>query len=85
MGAESYNGWTNYATWNVNLWLSNDEPLYRAASAATRGEDDADAAGDHLKAIVSEFKNDRGAFGDCDASELETVNWAEIGAAWIED
>lgn len=24
-----YQGWTNYETWCVNLWLSNDEPLYR--------------------------------------------------------
>lgn len=23
-----YNGWTNYATWVVNLWLSNDEGSY---------------------------------------------------------
>ena len=27
----SYNGWTNYETWNVSLWLRNDEPLYRIA------------------------------------------------------
>jgi len=26
-----YQGWTNWATWNVALWLGNDEPLYRMA------------------------------------------------------
>ena len=24
------NGWTNRATWNVTLWLANDEPRYLA-------------------------------------------------------
>lgn len=24
-----YNGWTNYETWTVSLWLDNEEPSYR--------------------------------------------------------
>lgn len=27
----SYNGWKNYNTWNVALWIQNDEGLYNLA------------------------------------------------------
>ncbi len=29
----TYNGYTNYHTWNVALWIANDETIYRHARA----------------------------------------------------
>ena len=31
---QAYNGYKNYETWNVVLWISNDEGLYEMAKAA---------------------------------------------------
>lgn len=28
-----YQGWANWATWNVALWVGNDEPVYRQMRA----------------------------------------------------
>ena len=31
---DTFNGWANWETWNVALWIQNDEGLYDAARHA---------------------------------------------------
>ena len=46
----SYNGWTNYETWNVSLWIQNDEGLYDIA----RRCDDYQDFVDSIEGLITE-------------------------------
>ena len=79
-----YNGWSNRETWNVQLWITNTEPLYKlvkrlmgnSSGSATTGE-----FADNLEQfmwILWEGKTP-------DNCSLKPVNWVEIAMAWQED
>ena len=83
----TYNGWTNYETWNVKLWLDNEEGTYADTQHMARGARDEWELADELKSYVEDMAPDLGAsmFADLLGAALSEVNWQEIAAAYIED
>lgn len=47
-----YAGHRNWTHWNVSLWLSNDEGLYRTAKTALKRNRTKDAAARELMALL---------------------------------
>jgi hypothetical protein len=82
-----YQGWTNYETWAVNLWLSNEEPLYRDLVDMARDADDADELAQSIRSYVDNMAPDLGAslWSDLLTSALGEVDWDEIAKSWWED
>ena len=91
---ETYNGWKNYPTWCVNLWLSNDEGLYRGSLRLTSLAVQGSARGTERVTVADSFKAwvrgdlapDLGASFAADllGYALDSVYWFEIADAWIE-
>ena len=50
----NYNGYPNRATWNVSLWLNNEEYHYRALQAMAKEAENADALATAIKEYCSE-------------------------------
>lgn len=86
-------GWKNYETWCVNLWLDNDERLYREvrdrAQALARNTDPEDAKStmsEWLKDYVGELQPTLGGmWADLLTSALGEVDWAEIAGQKIDE
>ncbi len=79
----AYNGWTNWETWNLNLWLTNDESMYRAASMYAR--DGEDSLQEYAESIVYDGVPEAGIARDFLAASLHEVDWSEIRAGLVED
>jgi hypothetical protein len=65
---DTYNGWTNYETWNVALWIGNHEGLYRISQSCASYDDFLS----YMKQIGSEDTEDNVRWDD------PTINHAEL-------
>ena len=78
---QTYEGWTNRETWNVNLWMGNHEPVYKLVLNMLKNTKNEGDFADTLEAflwIIWEGKTP-------DNLSLKPVNFAEIADHWWED
>lgn len=99
--SDGYNGWKNYETWNVNLWLESDEGTYEYTRELTRDvlaehEDDEDyvtvgALAERLREYVDELPEVESVTGqatlasDLLQAALSEVDWYEIAEHYVQD
>jgi hypothetical protein len=101
MANQEYNGWTNYETWAVNLWLTNEqgsdsywretaEEIYNESeteTSFTRAERASLTLADRLKSEHEETQPELGAslWADLLGAAMSEVNWYEIAEHFIAD
>lgn len=80
-GNVEFNGWTNWATWNVVLWIDNEEGWHEARRDAIRsaGSADPEAIADLCRELMGNATPD-----GCDLSH-QGIDWASIAERWAEE
>lgn len=84
----SYNGWSNYETWCVKLWLDNEEGSYHAMRSIIRRASEQGDAARELESLCEEMLPDlgasfaadllRSAFDEVDFHEIVAAEWNEL-------
>jgi hypothetical protein len=97
MSDDTYNGWTNYETWNWKLWMDDDEGSYDHWGKVTRevveGADGDTPTYDLSKRLKEDCENMKdlmgidvtGPFADILGAGLSRINWYEIAEHLVED
>ena len=84
----TYNGWTNYETWLVNLWIQNNQSLHAQLHDMVVTVDTLFAAKEILEAwLDNEYDLTKevlgpGLFADLLRGAVAEVNWYEIAKNW---
>ena len=80
MVTDGYNGWSNRETWNVNLWITNKESIYKLIGTIAKGCHSVSELADRMEGFLLIIWKDRTPDGD----SLNPVNWVEIAEGWAD-
>lgn len=88
-----YNGWKNYETWCVSLWLNNEQGSYslfndRAEELRKEhGEDATEELAKEIESYIDEFNpaESGSVYSDLLNSSLSQVDYHEIADGFLED
>jgi len=85
----AYNGWTNYETWLVNLWLDEEDSKAELWDKVDMTQADAvrelaTVIEDSVIDRVDEMGIENGMVRDLIGSALSEVNWDEIARSMVE-
>jgi len=85
----TYNGWTNYETWLVNLWLDEEDSKAELWDKVDMTQADAvrelaTVIEDSVIDRVDEMGIENGMVRDLIGSALSEVNWDEIARSMVE-
>ncbi len=92
MTRKEYNGWTNYETWAVALWLDNEEGSQRYWQERAEEYVKTDGKEDAPRGLADEIKEqhkeanpvpDGTVFSDLMSAALSEVNWYEIAGHYV--
>jgi hypothetical protein len=87
MSDKKYNGWANYETWCINLWLTNDGDSYLVELAENYDKvyEFADAIKDYVEELREGILTNSATFvDDLINASLAEVNYYEIALSIIE-
>ena len=87
MTDKTYNGWSTYETWLVNLWLTNDmqdDDLIASVKEVDTTYEAKEILKDYVEEMVP-FQGITGLFADLLRGALSEVNWYEIVKNWREE
>jgi hypothetical protein len=83
MADETYQGWTNWATWNMNLWLTNDYGTYKQMQHMMRIADSLPQFEDYVERYGLSLER-QGMVTDFEPKDLEVIDWYEIAESFAE-